>query len=118
MPVLLAIVGAFVVAGAKPLDTLEDKVGFGLLGYLAILVVALAALQPRWLADRRPDVLVGLLSGVGVAFSLYLTYAELFILRAVCQWCVVSQLLIIGIFVLALVGVWFSISNDRHPTPG
>jgi uncharacterized membrane protein len=90
----------------------------GLLGYLAILIVALAAIQPRWLADRRPDVLLGLLSGVGVAFSLYLTYAELFILGAVCQWCVVSQLLIIAIFVLSLVGVWISISNNRHPTSG
>lgn len=82
----------------------------GLLGYLAILIVALAAMQPRWLADRRADLLVGLLSGVGVAFSLYLTYAELFILRALCQWCVVSQLLVITIFVLSLVGLHRQIS--------
>jgi uncharacterized membrane protein len=83
----------------------------GLLGYLAILIVALAAIQPRWLADRRPDALLGLLSGVGVAFSLYLTYAELFILRAVCQWCVVSQLLIITIFVLSLAGMRRAVSK-------
>ncbi|NIN71557.1 MAG: hypothetical protein GTO46_06425 [Gemmatimonadetes bacterium] len=90
----------------------------GAAGYLAILVVALAAIQPRWLADRRPDLLLGLLSGVAVAFSLYLTYVELFVLRALCQWCMVSQALIIAIFVLALVGVRSSVSNSRQPTLG
>jgi uncharacterized membrane protein len=77
----------------------------GLLGYVATLIVALAAIQPRWLSDRRPDLLLGLLSGIGVAFSLYLSYTELFVLHALCQWCLVSQALIIAIFVLALVGV-------------
>lgn len=77
----------------------------GLLGYLAILIVALVALQPRWLADRRPDLVLGLLSGVAVAFSLYLTYIEMFVLRAVCQWCLVSQLIIIVILVLASLGL-------------
>lgn len=90
----------------------------GLLGYLAIVAAALAAIQPRWLAERRPDVLLSLLAGVGVAFSLYLTYAELFILRAVCQWCIVSQLIIIVIFVLALVGLRIPVSNSRHSMSG
>ncbi len=90
----------------------------GLLGYVAILIVALAAIQPRWLADRRPDKLLGLLSGVAVAFSLYLTYVELFVLRAVCQWCIVSQLIIIVIFVLALVGLRNPVSNSRHSMSG
>lgn len=86
----------------------------GLLGYLAILVVALAAIQPRWLADRRPDAVLAVLSGVAVAFSLYLTYVELFVLRAVCQWCIVSQLVIIAIFVLALVGFRKGVVQAEH----
>lgn len=90
----------------------------GMLGYLAILIVALAAIQPRRLADRRPDLLLALLSGVGVAFSLYLTYVELFILRAVCQWCLVSLALIVATLVLALVGVWVSVSANRQPASG
>jgi uncharacterized membrane protein len=77
----------------------------GLLGYLIMFIVALAAIQPRWLADRWPDVVLGLLSGVAVPFSLYLTYVELFVLRAVCQWCLVSQVIIIAIFVLAVLGL-------------
>jgi uncharacterized membrane protein len=77
----------------------------GLLGYVATLIVALAAIQPRWLSEGRLDLLLGLLSGIGVAFSLCLTYIELFVLHTLCQWCLVSQALIIAIFVLALVGV-------------
>jgi uncharacterized membrane protein len=77
----------------------------GLVGYLAILVIAVVGLQPRWLNDPRPDRLLALLSGVAVVFTLYLTYAEIFWLHAICQWCVVSQIVILVIFVLALLGV-------------
>lgn len=79
--------------------------GIGLVGYVTMLVIAVAALQPRWLDDPRPDRLLALLSGVAVVFTLYLTYAEFFWLHAVCQWCVISQIVIIAIFVLALLGV-------------
>ncbi len=36
----------------------------------------------------------------GVAFSAYLTYAELFIIEAICQWCVLSALLMVALGVL------------------
>lgn len=78
--------------------------GIGLAGYLSLFVVALAGTQPRWLEDPRPDWLLSLLAGLAVGFTLYLSYVELFIIRAICQWCVVSQLLILAIFVLALIG--------------
>lgn len=79
--------------------------GIGLAGYLSLFVVALAGTQPRWLEDPRPDWLLSLVAGLAVGFTLYLTYVELFVIRAICQWCVVSQLLILSIFVLALIGV-------------
>ncbi|NIR46680.1 MAG: vitamin K epoxide reductase family protein [Gemmatimonadetes bacterium] len=79
--------------------------GIGLAGYLVLMVIALVGLQPRWLNDPRPDRLLAVLSGVAVAFTLYLTYAEIFWLRAICQWCVVSQVAIIAIFVLSLLGL-------------
>jgi uncharacterized membrane protein len=37
----------------------------------------------------------------GLAFSIYLTAIELFVLHAVCLWCVVSAVLAVGIFLLA-----------------
>jgi uncharacterized membrane protein len=79
--------------------------GIGLAGYVVLFGLAILAIQPRWLDEPLPDRLLSLLAGVGVVFTLYLTYAELFILGAICQWCVVSQLLIVAIFILSLVGV-------------
>lgn len=36
----------------------------------------------------------------GLAFSIYLTAIELFVIHAVCRWCVVSAVLAVGIFLL------------------
>lgn len=40
---------------------------------------------------------------VGVVFSAYLTYIELFVLHEICPWCVLSAILIV---LLAIVSVW------------
>lgn len=77
----------------------------GLAGYVVILTVALIGAGPRWAGDPAPDKLLAGLAGLGLVFSLYLTYAELFVIRAVCQWCVFSQLAILTIFVLASWGL-------------
>jgi uncharacterized membrane protein len=37
-----------------------------------------------------------------VAFTAYLTYLELFVIHAICRWCVGSALIILSIFILAL----------------
>jgi uncharacterized membrane protein len=78
----------------------------GLLGYAGLLAISLAALQPN-LADRqRPANLLALLAGAGVLFTAYLTYLELFVIHAICRWCVGSAAIITGIFIVALL--------DRH----
>ena len=62
----------------------------GLVGYAAILV-------SLWL---RVEITV-LLAYVAVGFSAYLTWAELFEIDAICQWCVASALTTVAIAVLA-----------------
>ena len=62
----------------------------GLVGYLAILA-SLGA---------RPEVTAAL-AYVGVAFSGYLTWIELFQISAICQWCVASALVVTAIAVVA-----------------
>ena len=42
----------------------------------------------------------------GFAFSAYLTWVELFVLYAVCPFCVVSAVIITLILVLSIVSVW------------
>ena len=85
--------------------------GIGLVGYVALFAIAIAGLQPRWLDERWPDATLALLSGIAVVFTLYLTYAEIVILGAICQWCVVSQVIILGILVLSVLGLKANIGH-------
>jgi uncharacterized membrane protein len=62
----------------------------GVVGYAALL-----------LSLRGPVELTALLAYLAVAFSAYLTWAELFRIDAICQWCVVSALASLAIAVLA-----------------
>lgn len=68
----------------------------GLTGYAAIL----ASVFVRGEAGRTAGLL---LAFVGLAFSLYLTWAELFRIHAICQWCVASAIVIAAITALAAV---------------
>ena len=74
----------------------------GLLGYVAILGVSLVGLNPAHVGRRWPDNWLLLLSGGGLLFSAYLTYVELFVIDAICRWCVVSAVIISLIFVVSL----------------
>lgn len=81
--------------------------GIGLLGYVVILALAVVGSEPSRLADVRVDLLLAVLSGGGVAFSLYLTYASFFHIGTACPWCLLSLTLIVGIFAISLWGVLF-----------
>ena len=74
----------------------------GLGGYAALLVLALASLQPRFAGRSRPLVLLLALSGAAVLFSGYLTYLELFVIHAICRWCVGSAVIVTLLFLLVL----------------
>lgn len=71
--------------------------------YVVTFAVAIAGLQGRFAESRRLSLALVLLSGIGVVFSGWLTYLELFVIRAICQWCVVSAVIVFAIFV---VSVW------------
>jgi uncharacterized membrane protein len=74
----------------------------GVIGYGLLLIVALAALQPA-LADRTwPAALLAALAAAGALFTAYLTYLELFVIHAICRWCVGSAAIIAALLVLGL----------------
>jgi len=77
----------------------------GVGGYIALLAVSLFGLQPAGLASRAVSTLLLGLSTVALAFSAYLTFLEAFVIRAWCQWCVISAILVTIIFVAALAEV-------------
>ncbi len=70
--------------------------------YVVVFALALAGLRARFADSRRLSLALVLLSGWGVAFSLWLTYLELFVIHAICQWCVVSALIVTAIFLISL----------------
>ncbi len=74
----------------------------GVIGYAALLVVSLASLQPQLAGQRWAAALLAALAGGGVVFTGYLTYLELFVIHAVCRWCVGSASIILATFVVAL----------------
>ncbi len=74
----------------------------GILGYAGLLALSLAALQPGLSSQRWPATFLTVLAGIGVAFTIYLTYLELFVIQAICRWCVGSALIISAIFVVAM----------------
>ena len=78
---------------------------YGVVGYLAILIVALVALRPAALAQRDWNLLLLLLATMGVVFTAYLTYVELFLIHAICRWCVGSAVIITAIWVVAVLAV-------------
>lgn len=86
---------------------------YGVVGYLALLVVSLVGLQPKWADRREPIVLLVALSAIGFAFTLYLTYLEAAVIRAWCRWCLVSAGIITAILVTASLGLRRSRSPRR-----
>jgi uncharacterized membrane protein len=78
---------------------------YGVVGYFAILVVALAALRPAALLERKWSLLLVALSSGGFLFTLYLTYLELFVIHAICRWCVASAVIITAIWIVAVTGL-------------
>jgi uncharacterized membrane protein len=45
---------------------------------------------------------------VGFGFSMYLTWAELFRIHAICQWCVASAVIMTALMVLTLVRLLYT----------
>jgi uncharacterized membrane protein len=72
----------------------------GVVGYGGLFLLALLSLQPRFGGAAWPSRLLGGLSGGAVLFTAYLTYLELFVIHAICRWCVTSAVLILLIFFL------------------
>jgi len=75
---------------------------YGVAWYAAILAVALVGLQPAWLARRGPTLLLAALATGGVLFSAWLTYLELFVIHAICRWCVTSAVIMAAIWIVTL----------------
>lgn len=82
--------------------------------YAAVVGLAMAGLQGRWSDSQALSLGFVVLTGWGVLFSAWLTYLELFVIRAICQWCVFSAILATTLFVIALLD-WREVNAVAPP---
>jgi uncharacterized membrane protein len=87
----------------------------GLLGFVVLAGLAAwrlwgGARSPRWLPAA-----LALVAGFGLVFELVMTWVELFMIRAVCPYCLTALVLIGGTFAAATI-VWFRAT--RNPSQG
>jgi uncharacterized membrane protein len=85
----------------------------GLVNYTALLLVLLAqnqaAIQAKGWSPYLALAIFGL-SFAGVLYSAYLTYVELFIIYAICRWCVASAIIMVVLFLLSI----FNLRNSNQ----
>ncbi len=75
---------------------------WGIAFYLATLLVAVAGTSSRWSGRREVSLVLTIMAATGVAFSAWLTYLELYVIGAVCRYCVVSAVIVTLIFLVSL----------------
>ncbi len=72
----------------------------GGLTYISLIVIGLAVWKDIYAEYAR--LLRFFIGAVGVAFSAYLTYIEVFVLHEICPWCVMSAIIITLILILSV----------------
>jgi len=111
---------ALVCGGSGGCNTVKDSVYasfmgiplpiIGLATYLALFLLVIVqnhqAIQERRWSPYFALAIFGI-SLTGVLYSAYLTYLELYVIYAICQWCVASAIIMVAVFML-------SIFNLRH----
>jgi len=89
---------------------------YGTLGYLALTTLAFLRTLPAMASkDRLLLRMMALCAGLGVVASLYLTAMELFVIHAICRWCIASQIIMLIVAgLVALEGKASGKKNKNH----
>lgn len=74
----------------------------GLVGYLAILAILWLETRQKFFKENGPLMIFGL-GLTGFAFNIYLVYLEFYVIKALCPFCVASQITMTILFVLAVI---------------
>lgn len=80
----------------------------GIAYYVTLLMLSLVFYSRN---NKFSIILAAILSGVGVLFSIYLVYLQLFVIEAVCLYCMASAAFSAGIFILSF-SICKSIKNQ------
>ncbi len=84
---------------------------FGILSFLAIFLFVFLGERLKLVNQYQVLVIFGI-SFFGFLYSLYLTYLEIFVIQAVCQWCVLSGLCMTIIFAASM--IWLKQKQESN----
>jgi uncharacterized membrane protein len=90
---------------------------WGLGFYVAALALAFLGIQDRYESSRAVSLALVVLTGWGVLFSGWLTYLELFVIDAICIWCVTSAVIVLVMFALSVADYVGTGGGERVPEP-
>ncbi|MFI5239523.1 MAG: vitamin K epoxide reductase family protein [Gemmatimonadales bacterium] len=75
---------------------------WGLAFYVATFIVALVGTSARYADGPEISNILAVMSFVGVVFSAWLTYLELYVIGAICKYCVSSAVIVTLIFIVSI----------------
>ncbi|MBP9676943.1 MAG: vitamin K epoxide reductase family protein [Anaerolineaceae bacterium] len=86
---------------------------YGMIGFGLVFLITLLDKEHTFIAEYQNLMLFGI-SFAGFLFSLYLTYLEAFVIRAFCQWCVLSAIAMTVIFITTIVRLVVKSPSNKH----
>ena len=83
----------------------------GLIGFLALIAVMLLEGRSEFFSDNGPLLEFGM-SLMGVMYSIYLTYLEIYVIRHYCPFCVTSAIAITLVFIFSTIRMIRQLSSS------
>lgn len=87
--------------------------------FAALLALALLRLRgPAIVSAEHASIAAWAMLLTGILYYGYLTYVELFVLNAICQWCVASSLVALALFGLESIYLWRVVMDEGELETG
>lgn len=117
-PAVCGPVGDCNAVQSSPYARLFGILPIGVLGVMGYLAISAAWLWRRYHKDSLAELAAPAAFGMtafGTLFSVYLTYLEIFVIRAVCLWCLSSAVIMTLLMLVSLGPLmpWISAANDE-----
>jgi len=77
----------------------------GLLAFAAIILLLYMERRGQFWQENAPLLVFGI-SLVGVLYSVYLTYLEIWVIRAICPYCVISAIVMLLLLIVSSARLW------------
>ena len=76
--------------------------GWGVGFYVGLFALAMVSTREEFAESKTVSLMLLGVTTTGLLFSAWLTYLELFKIHAICQWCVISAIIVTITFLVAL----------------